>query len=445
MMNGVAPFVVSGTNASDLIEVSVAQNPLQGPRLTVRINSGVPMIKLLAPGQGVNVKGLRGNDSIVIRGSYPVNANGGSGNDALLGGSGNDTLHGGIGADRIEGGAGADQLFGGLDDDTLRGGDGEDVLVSVFGGTGDRLFGNAGWDNFVADDDSTEVIVDPEPIETRRRSINRIARFANPTVAGMYPVYASELGVSNITDPALHGRATGWANFSHIPLFTPSGPRMTDVQQQGLGDCWLAAPAAGIAGSSPWHIRRAVMPLGDGTYMVRLGNQAFRVDADLPVRSDGSCAYGNARRPGGDSLWFPLLEKAMAYQRHQQVPNRPNARFYTYESTHDDLAGRAHDALGLAYDRYTLNYVATSVNEMWDHVVRNAGKAMSICTLPDFAGVGTGLEPRHCYSITGTYISASGKRMVVLRNPWAGAEDGRVAVSASNLHGSSTFMYIGVA
>lgn len=55
-------------------------------------------------------------------------AEGGDGNDVLIGGGGRNQLIGGLGNDRLEGAAGDDMLRGGAGADTLLGGDGNDIL-----------------------------------------------------------------------------------------------------------------------------------------------------------------------------------------------------------------------------------------------------------------------------------------------------------------------------
>ena len=63
--------------------------------------------------------------------------------DTLSGGGGADTLTGGLGADRLDGGVGDDRLFGHGGDDTLMGGQGDDSLFAAFG---DVVDGGAGFD-----------------------------------------------------------------------------------------------------------------------------------------------------------------------------------------------------------------------------------------------------------------------------------------------------------
>lgn len=98
-----------------------------------------------------------GNDSVTIgsevMGTY---ANGGDGDDTLIGGDGNDTLSGGGGRNVIVGNAGDDRLTGANGRDSIVGGTGNDRLYgngandTLDGGDGvDRLFGGSGNDSLL--------------------------------------------------------------------------------------------------------------------------------------------------------------------------------------------------------------------------------------------------------------------------------------------------------
>jgi Ca2+-binding RTX toxin-like protein len=87
-----------------------------------------------------SLQGAGGNDLIDARLSRSSVADGGGGDDTLLGGAGsdwfkggfgngNDSLDGGAGNDNLDGGAGNDKLDGGADNDTLNGGSGADTLL----------------------------------------------------------------------------------------------------------------------------------------------------------------------------------------------------------------------------------------------------------------------------------------------------------------------------
>ena len=94
--------------------------------------------------------GYEGDDRFENGTNLIALADGGGGNDVLLGGSGADDLRGGAGNDILHGNGGHDQLQGGDDNDSLIGGLGDDQLL---GGSGDdQLYGQGGNDALQGDD-----------------------------------------------------------------------------------------------------------------------------------------------------------------------------------------------------------------------------------------------------------------------------------------------------
>jgi Ca2+-binding RTX toxin-like protein len=71
-----------------------------------------------------------GNDRLVVDSNVTadISANGGTGNDLMVGGSGDDDLHGGAGNDVIAGRGGNDHVDGGRGNDRLYGGNGRDHI-----------------------------------------------------------------------------------------------------------------------------------------------------------------------------------------------------------------------------------------------------------------------------------------------------------------------------
>ena len=92
----------------------------------------------------ITANGGSGND-VMIGGGGNDRLNGGSGNDIIAGRGGNDCINGGSGNDRLSGGAGNDRIDGGRGNDVLLGGSGNDTLN---GGRGnDYLDGGKGHDH----------------------------------------------------------------------------------------------------------------------------------------------------------------------------------------------------------------------------------------------------------------------------------------------------------
>ncbi len=146
-------ILVDGTGANDYI--AVTQTGIStGVRYSVSLNGSSPEVFTPSEASRFTIRGLAGNDTIVISNSVPnVYADGGEGNDKIVGGSladflvggaGKDQLDGGLGNDRLNGNGGNDKLFGGFGADRLYGYAGNDYLDG--GSSGDRLDGGAGLD-----------------------------------------------------------------------------------------------------------------------------------------------------------------------------------------------------------------------------------------------------------------------------------------------------------
>ncbi len=136
--------VVNGTAGDDTVTAASVKGVVTVSGLAARIQ----ITGTEPAGDRLEVNGLGGDDVIDSTGLEPTRmrflADGGAGNDVLLGGDGDDVLFGGEGADVIFAGSGDNVAFGGAGDDVLRGEEGDDFLD---GGAGDDiLIGNAGDD-----------------------------------------------------------------------------------------------------------------------------------------------------------------------------------------------------------------------------------------------------------------------------------------------------------
>lgn len=336
-------LTLRGTSGADAASVSLV---LGGVKATVN-RTQVTYTRVLIT--KIVFSGLDGDDTFTNGTSIPCTANGGDGNDTLQGGGGADFLVGGYGQDTLLGGAGndtvwgsggsdvlrgedgddvlfghggQDQLFGGDGRDTLNGGSGndtlsgeygQDLLVSVGGGA-DTLIGGYQWDNFWAD--ATDSISDPSANELSLGYVHVISSFraVGGTAVGLEPVG------EDLPDPALRASETGaLQDFSSYPLFASAGPSKDDVFQGSTGDCYFMARLSAFADADPEFIRKAVAPLGDGSYAVRFVRNGVddyvRVDSDFWV-NDGELVYAKAGQEG--ALWGPVIEKAFAIARRDQ-------------------------------------------------------------------------------------------------------------------------------
>ena len=136
--------VVTGTTGDDAATISASDAStinvaVVTDGVTVQQSFAASAVNSIAFNAGA------GNDSLMNSTSTPVVADGGDGNDSLVGGSGNDTLYGIGGDDTLVGGDGNDLIRGGSGNDSLDGGAGNDTLLGE-GGSFDTLRGGLGND-----------------------------------------------------------------------------------------------------------------------------------------------------------------------------------------------------------------------------------------------------------------------------------------------------------
>jgi Ca2+-binding RTX toxin-like protein len=111
--------IVQGTNGDDMVLVNGDANSTSVLRLTAQIN----ITGAEAANDRVTINALAGDDVVdatgLLAGAIQLTADGGVGNDILLGGAGADTLLGGDNDDVLLGGPGIDVLDGGLGDNVV--------------------------------------------------------------------------------------------------------------------------------------------------------------------------------------------------------------------------------------------------------------------------------------------------------------------------------------
>jgi Ca2+-binding RTX toxin-like protein len=155
--------IVSGTAGDDVVRISKPKADLRNPQDLVASLAGLYKVEINGRVSYVSKDDLEnmrfelgaGNDRLIVDADVDarITADGGSGNDVLIGGAAADRLTGGSGNDTIDGRGGNDVIHGGAGHDVIRGGAGNDVLHgdagndAVFGGPGsDRLYGGPGDD-----------------------------------------------------------------------------------------------------------------------------------------------------------------------------------------------------------------------------------------------------------------------------------------------------------
>jgi Ca2+-binding RTX toxin-like protein len=355
-----------------------------------------------------NVWGTDYND--VIRGNAL--------NNSISGGGGHDTLYGMAGHDTLGGDFGDDVLYGGEGNDALHGGEGADTLVSIDLSLSDRLWGDGGDDSFWVDKDArgvAETVHDASTFE-RIYNLHAVYNFANGADKTLDGDAIADPGSGVYSDLARTPVGNLWyKNFSGQPLFASTGPSPLDVEQGGMGDCWLMSALGSAAQANPNSIRQTVVSLGDRTFAVELGSSYYRVDADLPTTGQFSNTLRFANLGQQGCIWVPIVEKA--YALHRPVNHSPDDTYGILDRGWPSEAYEAIGASGLVRASFTdgtdaLNHIAAEL--LW-------GKAVAVNILN--AAPAVPLVARHAYMAVKVDYVLQGTTLVpvsvVLRNPWA--------------------------
>lgn len=162
--------------------------------------------------------------------------------------------------------------------------------------------------------------------------------------------------ISNIS--SLKGRTgISFKGVKKLPLFSHE-PNINDLQQGGLGDCWLISGLTSIVNSNPKYIKDSMRDNGDGTVTVRLYNykqhsqsdieaylsgleknvnyqdlkfkdrnndtlqfKYYKIKKSVPRLFGGAGVYANC-------LWVQMMEKAFAIHRRETQNNTNSEELY---------------------------------------------------------------------------------------------------------------------
>ncbi len=388
-------------------------------------------------GFGGNDRMWGGDDNDELRGGSGNDKMwGGNGNDRIEGGSGNDTGWGQNGNDVLLGGSGNDQLVGGANNDEINGqsgndkawgGSGNDVIVSIDAAFADYVEGGSGSDVLWIDRSGSSR--DRMYGNTSSDKVQEVSRFNNGA--------DRTLNGDRIQDPSVKSGDT-YRRFSNNPLFGSRGPRLTDVVQGSLADCYFLAGLAAVADDTPHAIRQSVVDFHDGTYGVRFGNNFYRVDSDLPVGSSTSTRPSYAQLGANNSMWVAIMEKAFAH--HRKGSN-------SYASVEWGWSVEVNRALGSrsAGDKSIESY--SSAKSLGDDLYRRVSGRQAVTI--GFTGAkkkssssGAPLIMGHQYAVARVNRNSAGTvTSIVLRNPWGtdgagsdGSNDGFVTVTPAQIY-----------
>ena len=256
------------------------------------------------------------------------------------------------------------------------------------------------------------------------------------------------------------GSTSGIAYQSYtLPLFSSAGPKITDVNQGQLGDCWFLAALGDTALLDPSLIQNMIVAHGNGTYAVEFwvnGKADFvTVDGALPTYTNGSMQWDGSRMVNANSttsLWVPLIEKALA-QLSEQSGVVTGEEYAGGQNQYYELNAGGGEGISLVTGQNTTAYAiggqsATGLTSLLGLMSGDLATGHDVLVGTSGQSVSGDLVADHMFAVTAVNVAAG---TVSLYNPWGangvGAskpESFTIAASALAADNADFFAALGV-
>ena len=220
-------------------------------------------------------------------------------------------------------------------------------------------------------------------------------------------------------------------NMNDMPLFSAGGPKMRDIRQGKIGDCWLVASLASIVKNNPKTIENIMKDNKDGTVDVtlrresepgRFKKEVYTVKKSLfRIKQGLSSSDDNVMSRSKENIWVQMIEKACSayFSRSEESINY-------YSITGGGGIGRdafkiilgkeakeGYDSKALSGDRKELferiKKALVSKTPLWYGINRQKGVVKDVD--------GDKLVTTHAFSLIGAE-EKDGRYYITLRNPW---------------------------
>jgi hypothetical protein len=353
----------------------------------------------------LNVVGTADNDNISITqsgGTINITANGAL--RQITGSIGDIAVWGGPGDDKI-------QVDGTVSVDVrLYGGDGKDSLINFTRGNATIVSVGDGIDSLGGNYLNTNYWVDKGDLvyagslEWNSGRVHIIEDFYQPYAGSTVSL---ALNGPDLLDPATKTDSSTRLTSSSFWGVTP---KLEDINQGSVGDCYFLTSLQSLAQFQPDRLRTLAVDLGDGTYAVQFkrggSTQFVRVDGDLATWGEGGGLVYN--RPGASgSQWASIFEKA--YTHFRTGGN-------SYASIDFGWMVAVYNDFGVASTGYAL---PLDQNSFYNTALAafSGNRPVDIGTMASLTP-GAPFIARHTYSVLNVAKDGAGTVQVTLRNPW---------------------------
>jgi hypothetical protein len=241
-----------------------------------------------------------------------------------------------------------------------------------------------------------------------------------------------------LKDPHSQPHKNGnWKDPKQFHLFPDGNVSVTDINQHGVGDCYLLATLGSMAETNPNLIKNGIKDNKDGTYKVRMYDPSGK---EIWVGVDNKMDNGNhSTGKHGVANWSSLYEKA--YEKYNSVyfadgnatktgaggvnnggvSGNVMKAFTGADSTYVDMHEKAgHKTEGKGKDKQEYSWDKTDGEQVGKDIEKAVKEGRPVtCGTANHHHVNGGVElvGNHEYTVTKAY-QKDDKWYVQIRNPW---------------------------
>ena len=218
-------------------------------------------------------------------------------------------------------------------------------------------------------------------------------------------------------------------SINDMPLFSEGGPKMEDVQQGYIGDCWLMASLASIVKNNPKTIENIMKDNEDGTVDVtlqresesgRFKKEVYTVKKSLFRIKQGLFSLG-VMSESQENIWVQMIEKAFSAYF---AKGNESINYYNIDGGGSDNKDAFKIILGKeAKGYYRSDALSGDRKELFERI-----KGALDSKIPLYYAVGKKedvvkdvdgdkLITTHAFSLIGAE-EKDGRYYITLRNPW---------------------------